>query len=88
MSSTSSQVYKSAQPCYIRLPRSGNSCLHSGLSRSALDLITRPQEANDFKPPVASKILKQVGQKKGIRLINYRSLMAYLDRLPVTQDSK
>jgi hypothetical protein len=85
MSSTPSQVYKSADPRYIRLPRSGNPCPHSGLSRSALDLITRPQEANGFKPPVASKILKQVGQKKGIRLISYKSLMGYLAKLPATQ---
>jgi hypothetical protein len=79
---------KLATPRYIRLPRSGTPCPYTALSRSALDLITRPQEANGFRPLVASKIFKQVGQKKGIRLISYKSLMAYLDHLPVTQDSK
>ena len=72
-------------PTYVRLPRSGTACPYSGLSRSALDLLTRPQEHNGFKPPVASKIFKQVGQKKGIRLISYRSLMDWLKKLPATQ---
>jgi hypothetical protein len=50
-----------------------------------MDLLTRPQEANNYKPPVASRILRQTGQKKGIRLIGYQSLMNYLKSLPATQ---
>jgi hypothetical protein len=73
------------EPRYIRLPRGGHLCPHSNLSRSALDLLTRPQEKNDFSPPVASKILKQTGQQKGIRLVDYQSLMRYLKSLPATQ---
>jgi hypothetical protein len=46
-----------------------------------MDAITRPQEANNFNPPVASKILKQKGTRRGVRLVNYASLMAYLNGL-------
>jgi hypothetical protein len=70
-----------SKPDYIRLPRSGSPCPFCGLSRSSLDAITRPQAANRFKPPVARKILKQAGTRRGVRLINYASLMAYLDGL-------
>jgi hypothetical protein len=74
------------KPEYIRLPRSGESCPFCHLSRSALDAVTRPQESNNFKPPVASKILKQPNTRRGIRLINYASLMAYLDGLSSNPD--
>ena len=49
-----------------------------------MDLLVRPQPANNFEPPVESKVLLQTGQKKGIRLISYESLMAYLRKLPTT----
>jgi hypothetical protein len=71
-----------SSPRFIRLPRTGDACPHSGLSRTALDLLSRPQAANGFHPPVESKVLLQTGQKKGIRLISYASLMKYLDKLP------
>ena len=87
MSSTYVQTL-SASPNYIRLPRSGTACPYTGLSRSALDLVTRPQSANNFRPPVESKIFRQAGQKQGIRLINYESLMGYLDKLPNEQPGK
>ena len=86
MSFTPPQVYKPI-PEFIRLPRSGSACPYCGLSRSALDLITRAQESNGFKPPVESKIFKQTGQKKGIRLISYKSLMRYLKSLPATHEA-
>lgn len=47
-----------------------------------MDQLVRPQECNDFRPPVVSKILRAKGQKRGIRLISYESLMAYLNSLP------
>src|SRR5262245_12016976 len=70
-----------AQPLFVRLPKSGLACPHSSLSRSAMDLLVRPQEANNFRPPVKSRILKH-GTKKGIVLVEYASLMAYLNNLP------
>ncbi len=69
-------------PAYIRLPATGARCPHSSLARSALDALTRAQELNNYKPPVKSKILKIAGQKSGVRLIDYKSLMAYLNALP------
>jgi hypothetical protein len=83
MSLTSKQI--TLEPAYIRLPKFGERCPLTGLSRSALDLLTRAQPANDFRPPVRSKILKQTGQKQGIKLIDYRSLRTYLDGLPNEQ---
>jgi hypothetical protein len=74
------------KPGYIRMPKSGTACPHSSLSRSALDLLVRPQEKNNFKPPVASRLLRQTGDKKHIRLINYQSLMRYLKSLPATEE--
>jgi hypothetical protein len=76
------------QPDYIRLPKWGARCQHTGLTRSCLDLLTRPQPANDFRPPVRSKILKMTGQKSGIKLIDYRSLRIYLDGLPDASRNK
>jgi hypothetical protein len=70
------------QPAYIRLPQCGQKCRFTGLSRSALDLLTRAQPLNNFRPPVRSKLFKQTGQKSGIKLIDYRSLRTYLDALP------
>jgi hypothetical protein len=69
-------------PAYIRLPPTGARDPHTGLTRSALDALTRPQECNQFRPPVKSKILKMAGQKSGVRLIDYQSLKNYLDNLP------
>ena len=37
------------EPRYIRLPRGGYLCPDSNLSRSALDLLTLPQEKNEFQ---------------------------------------
>jgi hypothetical protein len=70
------------QPAYIRLPKWGERCPFTGLTRSALDLLTRAQPGNNFRPPVRSKLFKQTGQKSGIKLIDYRSLRIFLDGLP------
>jgi hypothetical protein len=70
------------QPAYIRLPQFGQKCPFTGLSRSALDLLTRAQPLNNFRPPVRSKLFKQTGRKSGIKLIDYRSLRIHLDGLP------
>jgi hypothetical protein len=70
------------EPAYVRLPKWGARCPFTGLTRSALDLLTRAQALNNFRPPVRSKLLRQTGQKAGIKLIDYRSLRAYLDALP------
>jgi hypothetical protein len=67
-------------PETIRLPEPGTRCPFSGMSRSALNALVLPTEANGFKPPVKSFCLRQKGAKTGIRLIDYRSLFAYIRR--------
>ena len=69
-------------PRYIRMPRWGERCPHSGLTRSAIDSLVRSQQSNKFHPPVVSKIMRQTGAGKGVRLIDYQSLMDYLAALP------
>jgi hypothetical protein len=69
-------------PLYIRMPRCPNHCPYTSLARSTLDLLVRPQEMNDWNPPVKSKLMRQTGGKPKIRLIDYRSLKEYLQSLP------
>ena len=70
------------KPEFIRLPKPGTRCPLSGLSRTSLGELTIPGPANDYKPPVKSHLLKKRGAVRGIRLINYDSLMEYLNDLP------
>jgi hypothetical protein len=69
-------------PIFIRLPKVGQACPYSQLSRTMLDQLTRPQQANNFKPPVVSKVLRAGGSQAGIRLIKLSSLIGYLNSLP------
>lgn len=69
-------------PVYIRLPTCGVRDPYFGLTRTALDQLTRPQPFNNFRPPVKSKILKMAGAKSGIKLIDFASLKACVDGLP------
>jgi hypothetical protein len=59
------------RPEWIRLPKEGKSCPYSGLSRSYLSNLLRSQE-------VKSKVLRHPGAIRGIRLVSYDSLMAYI----------
>jgi len=70
------------EPLYVRLPKWGAREPNTGLSRSALDVLSRPQVLNGFAPPVKCKILKMAGQKQGVKLIDFASLKAYLASLP------
>jgi hypothetical protein len=71
------------RPEWINLPRSGELCPYSGLKRRALDFLTRPQESNNFNPPVKSRVITQTGIGNWRRMINYRSLMEYIENQPV-----
>lgn len=63
-------------PEFIRLPKSPHRCPFSGLSRSALnDLIL------GTNPPVRSVVVRKRGAVRGIRLIDYASLVRYLHQL-------
>jgi len=70
------------KPEWIRLPKTGVLCPHSGLSRSKLNELVLPCVANGFKPPVKSICLRKRGAARGCRLISLDSLMNYLSSLP------
>ena len=69
------------RPEWLRLPRSRSKCPYSGLSRSTLNQLVLPCPANDGKPPVRSVVVRQRGALRGIRLINFDSLMTHLNAL-------
>jgi hypothetical protein len=66
------------RPEFIRLPRTGTACPHSGLSRSTLNSLILPCAGNGYKPSVRSCVLRQHGRLKGIRLIEFESLCSYI----------
>lgn len=68
-------------PEYIRLPKSPGKCPLTGLSRSALNELILPSQANGFKAPVKSLVLKKRHAVRGVRLIVVSSLLEYLDGL-------
>lgn len=65
------------RPEWIRLPKSGR-CPFTGLSRSKLYDLVGDTEANGHRPPVKSVVVRKRGAMRGVRLISYDSLMAYL----------
>jgi hypothetical protein len=70
-------------PEYMRLPLPGTIDPVASLNRTALDKLTRPQQCNDYKPPVRSIIIRGgKGKDRGIRLISTKSLLEYLNSLP------
>jgi hypothetical protein len=69
------------RPEFIRLPKPGDRCRLTGLSRSTLAELTVPCPANGHRPPVKSLVVKKRGATRGIRLINFDSLLDYLHKL-------
>lgn len=65
-------------PVYIRLPRPGQYCSWTGLSRSKMNQLILPTDANGHKSPVASASLNQEGTRRGTRLISLESLLTYI----------
>ena len=66
------------RPEFLRLPKPGTLCPLTGLGRSYLNSLILPTDANGHRPPVASVCLRQRGAKRGVRLISWDSLSAYL----------
>jgi len=66
-------------PQYIRLPKRGTFCPYTGLSRTGLNELILPCQANDHRPPVKSFVHKTNKHNiRGIRLIVFHSLMDHL----------
>lgn len=71
-------------PEWIRLPRSGERCPLTGLSRTTLNALILPTNGNGNKPPVKSRVLKSSKfATRGVRLIHAPSLLHYLENQPV-----
>lgn len=64
-------------PEFIRIPV-GQKCPFTGLSRAKLYQLISPSAGNGFRPVVKSISLRTPGAAKGVRLIHYPSLLAYL----------
>ena len=68
-------------PRYIRLPKSGDLCPFTQLTRGKLNELILPTKERP-NPPVKSIVLPNLaGNKKGCRLILLDSLMVYLRSL-------
>jgi len=65
-------------PEWIRLPKPSTLCPYTGLTRSKMNELILPCRANDFRPPVRSVVLRQRGKVKGVRLVNFDSLIGYI----------
>lgn len=72
-------------PPWLRLPKAGQRCFISGLSRTGLCELAVPSEMNDFTPPVKSVLLRKRGAARGVRLVETASLLTYLDGLAAEQ---
>lgn len=67
-------------PRYIKLPKTGEACPWTGLSRSKLNQLILPGPLNNHNPPVESCSLKPPEAARGVRLIRFESLMDYLEQ--------
>lgn len=70
------------QSVWLRLPRPGDRCPISGLSRSTLAELVRPCERNDYKPPVEARLLKRRGTARGVLLVSKQSLLEFISEQP------
>jgi len=63
---------------FIRLPKIKERDPLFGLSRSFLNELILPCQANGYKPPVQSHVLRRRGYRNGIRLISVDSLRHFI----------
>lgn len=66
------------KPEFIRLPKPGKQCPYTGLTRAYLNMLVLPNKGNGWNPPVKSVSLRPKGSQRGVRLIHYGSLIAFL----------
>lgn len=71
------------RPAFVRIPKSGERCPLTGLTRGVMNNLTLPCSANRYTPPVRSRILRQPGKNRGVKLVEVDSLLEYLNSLPV-----
>ncbi len=73
-------------PVFVRLPRAR--CPYTGLSRSYLNGLILPSQANGNSPPVRSVCLRKPGRLRGARLIHLSSLIEYIDSMGTKEGPK
>ena len=66
-------------PKCIALPKKGQRCPITQLSRSALARLCVPCRENAWNPPVRSYNIRQPGKRRGTRRIDLESLLEFLD---------
>jgi hypothetical protein len=69
------------QPTWIRLPKSGNLCPYTGISRSKMNELVLGSNA-----PVKSVSLKKRYAVRGTRLVHLGSLLAYIEAMATSQN--
>jgi hypothetical protein len=65
-------------PETIRLPKPGKLCPYTGMTRGRLNALVLPSKDNNYKPPVKSFSLREKGHQRGVRLIDYQSLIGHI----------
>lgn len=70
-------------PEFIRLPKPGERCSWTGLSRGSLNDLILGEDA-----PVRSAVIRQPGASKGIRILHLDSLLSHLHQLMEEQESQ
>lgn len=73
-----------SRPEFLRIPPDGQTCPHTGLSRTLMRLICTPSAKNNFRPPVPGRYLRQRGKLRGTWLIPCEDLLAFLAALPTS----
>jgi hypothetical protein len=69
------------QPRFIRLPRSGTLCRFTGLSRTQIYLLLKSGK-------VKSHSLKRRGSCRGVRLIDFASLVAAIQEFASAEEQE
>jgi hypothetical protein len=70
------------RPEFIRLPEPKTNCPYTGYSRTGLYNLCVPCKANGFSPAVPARCDRKRGNLRGVWLIPYDELIAYIKALP------
>lgn len=67
-------------PLYTRVPAAGTACPLTGLRRTKFLELVVPCAANNFQPPVASRVVKtRKDGTRGVRLVSVSSLIGFIE---------
>jgi hypothetical protein len=69
------------QPCFVRLPKPGTLCPFTGLSRTQMYLLCKSGK-------VKSHSLKRPGTCRGVRLIDFQSLVTAIEEFASAEEQE